>query len=210
MHSQTNSVSVTVLGSESSPQSCGSGSGASLSGSNTPAHPPPPPQPAILKFHNTFPPESPPYARSNGCHQATSPPPANTNEKKEGVGLDSNGVSNDSVFGSPSNKRIRLHPNPSDRIMIYVRQDSEDAFTPLHLAPPSTYSLLSALEEKYKISMGSVKNLYRRNGKGIVAKIDDEMLKHYCSEDSFLLEVKPSDNDDAFDVTLTELLDCPQ
>jgi hypothetical protein len=42
----------------------------------------------------------------------------------------------------------------------------------------------------------------------IVAKIDDEMLKHYCHEDSFLLDVKPSENEDAFDVTLTELLDC--
>jgi len=55
--------------------------------------------------------------------------------------------------------------------------------------------------------MGSVKNLYRRNSKGIVVKIDDDMLKHYCHEDSFLLDVKPSENDDAFDVTLTELTD---
>jgi len=42
----------------------------------------------------------------------------------------------------------------------------------------------------------------------IVAKIDDEMLKHYCHEDSFILDVKPSENEDAFDVTLTEFMDC--
>lgn len=39
----------------------------------------------------------------------------------------------------------------------------------------------------------------------IVAKVDDEMLKHYCHEDTFLLEVKPSENEDAFDVTLAEI-----
>lgn len=31
------------------------------------------------------------------------------------------------------------------------------------------------------------------------------MLKHYCHEDTFLLEVKASENEDAFDVTLAEL-----
>lgn len=38
-----------------------------------------------------------------------------------------------------------------------------------------------------------------------MAKVDDEMLKHYCHEDTFSLEVKPSENEDAFDVTLAEL-----
>jgi transcription factor CP2-like protein len=38
----------------------------------------------------------------------------------------------------------------------------------------------------------------------IVAKVDDEMLKHYCHEDTFLLEVKASENEDAFDLTIVE------
>jgi transcription factor CP2-like protein len=136
------------------------------------------------------------------------------NEKKDGgavVGvLEPNGVSNDSVFNSPSIKRMRLMPPASERLMLFVRQEPEEAFTALHLAPPTTLGLLSALEDKYKISMGSVKNLYRRNSKGLVAKIDDEMLKHYCHEDSFLLELKPSESEDAYDVTLAEFLDLHQ
>ncbi|XP_035714721.1 protein grainyhead isoform X3 [Folsomia candida] len=103
-------------------------------------------------------------------------------------------------------KRLRSSmPPSSERLMIYVRQEGEDVFTPVHLAPPTTLGLLAALEDKFKISMGSVKNLLRRSGKGVVAKVDDEMLKHYCHEDTFLLEVKASENEDAFDVTLAEL-----
>jgi len=35
--------------------------------------------------------------------------------------------------------------------------------------------------------------------------VDDDMLKHYCHEDTFSLEMKASENDDSFDVTLAEL-----
>ena len=36
--------------------------------------------------------------------------------------------------GPPDVKRYKLEPPPqSERVMIYVRQDSEEAFTPLHL-----------------------------------------------------------------------------
>jgi len=41
----------------------------------------------------------------------------------------------------------------------------------------------------------------------IIAKIDDDMLKYYCNEDLFLLEIKQVEGDDAFEVTLIELMD---
>lgn len=41
----------------------------------------------------------------------------------------------------------------------------------------------------------------------IIAKIDDDMLKYYCNEDLFLLEIKQVEGDDAFEVTLVELMD---
>ena len=31
--------------------------------------------------------------------------------------------------------------------------------------------------------------LYRRNKKGITAKLDDDLLKFYCNEDTFLMQV---------------------
>jgi len=41
----------------------------------------------------------------------------------------------------------------------------------------------------------------------IIAKIDDDMLKYYCNEDLFLLEIKQVEGDDAFEITLVELMD---
>ncbi|KAG8225911.1 hypothetical protein J437_LFUL005947 [Ladona fulva] len=145
-----------------------------------------------------------------------------------------------------------IQPPLSERVMLYVRQETDDVYTPLHVVPPSAAGLLNAvstlvrailecvclslrinksavcmfvsvcivkafyipdtiafiIENKYKISTSSISNLYRKNKKGILAKIDDDMLKYYCNEDSFLLDIKPAaDGEDAFDITLTELMD---
>lgn len=38
----------------------------------------------------------------------------------------------------------------------------------------------------------------------VMAKVDDEMLRHYCNEDIFLMEVQHRDAE-SYDLTLTEL-----
>ena len=38
-----------------------------------------------------------------------------------------------------------------------------------------------------------------------MAKVDDEMLRHYCNEDVFLMDVQPRDGDSYYDLTLIEL-----
>ena len=73
--------------------------------------------------------------------------------------------------------------------MVYVRQETEDVYTPLHLVPPTVTGLISAIENKYKINATNIRYLYRKNKDGIVAKIDDDMLRHYCNEDVFLMQV---------------------
>ncbi|XP_071573029.1 uncharacterized protein Grh isoform X2 [Temnothorax nylanderi] len=87
------------------------------------------------------------------------------------------------------------HLRPTDaeeRVMLYVRQESEDIYTPLHVTPPTVQGLLNAIESKYKIASSSINNLYRKNTKGITAKIDDDMIRYYVDEDLFLLEVSHS------------------
>ena len=74
--------------------------------------------------------------------------------------------------------------------MLYVRQETEDVYTPLHLVPPTVHGLISAIENKYKINASNIRFLYRKNKDGIVAKIDDDMLRHYCNEDVFLMQVR--------------------
>ena len=69
---------------------------------------------------------------------------------------------------------------------LYIFQD---VYTPLHLVPPTVHGLINAIENKYKISATNIRFLYRKNKDGIVAKVDDDMLRHYCNEDVFLMQV---------------------
>ena len=86
-------------------------------------------------------------------------------------------------------KRPRTLPPESVRIMVYVRQETEDVYTPLHLIPPTVTGLIASIENKYKINASNIRYLYRKNKDGIIAKIDDDMLRHYCNEDVFLMQV---------------------
>ncbi|XP_063395142.1 protein grainyhead isoform X1 [Cydia fagiglandana] len=149
------------------------------------------PQAPALKFHNHFPPDAPAYRSEVG---SLSP----YGDRKDTLELEG-------VLG----KRARAGTPPlSERVMLYVRQDTDDVYTPLHVAPPTTQGLLHAIENKYKISSSAINNLYRKNKKGITAKIDDEMLAYYCNEDLFLLEVRPAgaaDDEPLYDITFVEL-----
>lgn len=86
-----------------------------------------PPITPTLKFHNHFPQEA---------------------DKKDGI-LD-NSLTSDSVF-SPPLKRPKIattnpnHPPLNERVMLYVRQENEDVYTPLHVVPPTTAGLLNAV-----------------------------------------------------------------
>ncbi|XP_073957703.1 grainy head isoform X2 [Choristoneura fumiferana] len=149
------------------------------------------PQAPALKFHNHFPPDAPAYRSEVG---SLSP----YGDRKDTLELEG-------VLG----KRARAGTPPlSERVMLYVRQDTDDVYTPLHVAPPTTQGLLHAIENKYKISSTAINNLYRKNKKGITAKIDDEMIAYYCNEDLFLLEVRPagaSEDEPLYDITFVEL-----
>jgi len=47
-------------------------------------------------------------------------------------------------FGPPM-KRGRMTPPTSERVMLYVRQENEEVYTPLHVVPPTTIGLLNAV-----------------------------------------------------------------
>ncbi|XP_055707705.1 protein grainyhead isoform X9 [Phlebotomus papatasi] len=149
-----------------------------------------------LKFHNHFPPDVPTIPRV--AHDEI-----DCRDKKDHL-LDGSMVQNSMGEFGQSIKRQRMTPPLCDRVMLYVRQENEDVYTPLHVIPPTTVGLLNAIENKYKISSSSINNLYRKNKKGITAKIDDDMLSYYCNEDIFLLEVRQLE-EDVFDITFTEL-----
>jgi len=86
-------------------------------------------------------------------------------------------------------KRRKTFPPPETRMVVYVRQENEEIYTPLHLVPPTVPGLARAIESKYNVSATAIRYLYRRNTKGIIAKLDDDLLKFYCNEDTFLMQV---------------------
>ncbi|KAI5707824.1 hypothetical protein M8J77_010569 [Diaphorina citri] len=87
--------------------------------------PPGTPTPPTLKFHNHFPPDT-------------------HSDKKE---LDQVGLTTDgTVFSSLPLKRPKLMPPLNERVMLYVRQESDEIYTPLHVSPPTTQGLLNALK----------------------------------------------------------------
>ncbi|CAG0883984.1 unnamed protein product [Darwinula stevensoni] len=101
-------------------------------------------------------------------------------------------------------KRLKMIPPVTERLMLYVRQDGERVYTPLHLTPPSLVGLLNAIQDKYKVAVSTVKHIFRKNRKGILAKVDDEMLKHYCNEDVFTIFIEKAESEDTYEITLRE------
>jgi len=114
----------------------------------------------------------------------------------------------------PEPKRRKVLPPPDTRMVVYVRQENEEIFTPLHLVPPTVPGLARAIETKYNVSATAIRYLYRRNKKGITAKLDDDLLKFYCNEDTFLMQVTAIELEGVeghesimYDITLCELQD---
>ncbi|KAK8788796.1 hypothetical protein V5799_021427 [Amblyomma americanum] len=111
-------------------------------------------------------------------------------------------ANSDSAILSPPNKKLKVFP--SDRVLLYARRDKEEFFHPLHLVPPSLAGLAKAIESKYKVDASSIKNIFKRCKKGVTVRMDDDVVKHYCNEDTFIIELE-SAGEDSIDVTLVEL-----
>ncbi|XP_034933822.1 uncharacterized protein grh [Chelonus insularis] len=150
-----------------------------------------------LKFHNHFPPDN-----LTGLHDKKDSLLMQVQELQGTVlqGVPQGALPAANLISGVSNRLHLQHQGPGhlrggdaeERVMLYVRQESEDVYTPLHVTPPSVQGLLNAIESKYKIASSSINNLYRKNTKGITAKIDDDMIRYYVDEDLFLLEVSHS------------------
>ncbi|XP_075525231.1 grainy head isoform X3 [Dermacentor variabilis] len=108
----------------------------------------------------------------------------------------------DSAIITPPLKKLKVFP--SDRVLLYARREKEEYFHPLHLVPPSLAGLAKAIESKYKVDASSIKNIFKRCKKGVTVRMDDDVVKHYCNEDTFIIELEPV-GEDSIDVTLVEL-----
>ncbi|XP_060551159.1 uncharacterized protein LOC132712748 isoform X2 [Ruditapes philippinarum] len=91
-------------------------------------------------------------------------------------------------------------------ILLYVREKHEVVFTAIMLRSPTLNGLLQAVEEKYKVPMSKIKNSYKRSKKGMLVRMDDNIIRHYSHESTFIIELKKKD--DVFELILTEIDPC--
>ena len=59
--------------------------------------------------------------------------------------------------GEQAGKRRKVLPPPETRMVVYVRQENEEIFTPLHLVPPTVPGLARAIETKYNVSATAIR-----------------------------------------------------
>lgn len=105
---------------------------------------------------------------------------------------------------APADRELTVSSYWEPPVLLYVRRADEDIFHPLHLIPPTLNGLAKALESKYSISADLIRNFYKRCKKGITVMMDDDIVRLYCNEDTFILDVIKTE-DNKYDITLVEL-----
>lgn len=100
-----------------------------------------------LKFHNHFPPDN-----LSTIHDKKDSLLMQVQELQGSVlqsvqpGLTSSQLIGGGTLGNRLHMQPHMRGNDADeRVMLYVRQESEDVYTPLHVAPPSVQGLLNAV-----------------------------------------------------------------
>ncbi|ULU13339.1 hypothetical protein L5515_002149 [Caenorhabditis briggsae] len=99
---------------------------------------------------------------------------------------------------------IAKRPRTSERIMLYVRKRDEQIYQPLHVVPSSLAGLALAIANKFGADPDKMSGVYKRCAKGITVKVDDEMLRLYCNEDTFIIDVEHA-SDGSTAATLIEV-----
>ncbi|KAK3089720.1 hypothetical protein FSP39_005877 [Pinctada imbricata] len=90
-------------------------------------------------------------------------------------------------------------------VLLYVREQQETVFTALMIRIPTLYGLLQAIEEKYQIPSSKVKSTYKRSKKGILVRMDDNIVRHYSHESTFIIEMTQLGEEKDYEIILTEI-----
>ncbi|KAL8562267.1 hypothetical protein ACOMHN_037223 [Nucella lapillus] len=87
--------------------------------------------------------------------------------------------------------------------LMYVKENSDKAYHAIHLEVPTVDELLKAISHKFNKQLGTVTNFFKKSKKGILVRMDDNIVRHYSHETAFLLEVTPVGEEEV-DVVLVE------
>ncbi|XP_013131843.1 grainyhead-like protein 3 homolog isoform X2 [Oreochromis niloticus] len=103
---------------------------------------------------------------------------------------------------SPTNKQARKED--AQRVLLYVRTNSEEVFDALMLNSPTLSGLREAISEKYGLQKETIGKIYKKCKRGIFVNMDDNIIQHYTNQSAFLIDVSELGNGQ-FQVTLVEV-----
>ncbi|KAB5562025.1 hypothetical protein PHYPO_G00013210 [Pangasianodon hypophthalmus] len=104
--------------------------------------------------------------------------------------------------GSPLSKQPRKEEQ--QRVLLYVRQESEEVFDALMLNSPTLRGLRQAISEKYGLQEDTIGKIFKKCKRGIFVNMDDNIVEHYSNHSAFLIEITEVMLNQ-FQVTLLEL-----
>ncbi|KAL2296087.1 hypothetical protein Nmel_017621 [Mimus melanotis] len=89
------------------------------------------------------------------------------------------------------------------RVLLYVRRESEEVFDALMLKTPDLQGLRTAISEKYGLPEESIYKVYKKCKRGILVNMDNNIIQHYSNHMAFLLDMVEAEN--KFQIILKEL-----
>lgn len=106
----------------------------------------------------------------------------------------------DSFEVPPSKQRVT---GDSQRVLLYVRRETEEVFDALMLKTPDLPGLRKAISEKYGVPEERICRVYKKCKRGILVNMDNNIIQHYSNHMAFQFDFK--DLDGNIQVTLKEL-----
>uniref|UniRef100_H0VD92 Grainyhead like transcription factor 3 n=1 Tax=Cavia porcellus TaxID=10141 RepID=H0VD92_CAVPO len=75
------------------------------------------------------------------------------------------------------------------RVLLYVRRESEEVFDALMLKTPDLKGLRNAISEKYGLPEENICKVYKKCKRGILVNMDNNIIQHYSNHVAFLLDM---------------------
>uniref|UniRef100_H2ZM19 Grh/CP2 DB domain-containing protein n=1 Tax=Ciona savignyi TaxID=51511 RepID=H2ZM19_CIOSA len=104
-----------------------------------------------------------------------------------------------------STQRYKFLSNNDDRVLLYVRKENDEVYDGIMLRESTVKGLKQAIEEKYGIPVQNISKVLKKSRKGILVNIDDNIVRHYSNEDTFIIDVETETlgNDVTHKITLS-------
>ncbi|XP_062408553.1 grainyhead-like protein 3 homolog [Sardina pilchardus] len=75
----------------------------------------------------------------------------------------------------------------SQRVLLYVRKETEEVFDALMLKSPTLKGLREAISERYDVQEDSIGKILKKCKRGIFVNMDDNIIEHYSNHSAFLI-----------------------